>query len=246
VPPTGLELERSVPSARRLSMRVVAYLRVSTNGQAEHGFGLDVQDAQVREWAKAHGHDVVRVCRDEAISGTADAVDRPGLACAIGAVPDDADAVVVARLDRLARTLTVQEAILAAIWRDGGAVHSVDQGEVKQDDPDDPFRTAMRQMAGVFAQLDRAMIVKRLRDGRKAKTAAGGHGVGAYPFGHSKDGPVEREQGVLDRVRVLRAAGTSWSRVADDLNGRVSFGPRTADRWTAATAAHLGRKAQIA
>jgi len=227
-------------------MRVVAYLRVSTNGQAEHGFGLDVQDAQVREWAKAHGHDVVRTCRDEAVSGAADAVDRPGLACAMGAVPADADAVVVARLDRLARSLTVQEALLAAIWRDGGAVYSVDQGEVKQDDPDDPFRTAMRQMAGVFAQLDRAMIVKRLRDGRKAKTAAGGHGVGQYPFGHSKDGPVEREQGVLDRVRVLRAAGTSWSRVADDLNGRVSFGPRTADRWTAATAAHLGRKASIA
>lgn len=227
-------------------MKIVAYLRVSTNGQAEHGFGLDVQDAQVKEWATAHGHDVVRVCRDEAVSGAADVVDRPGLACAMGAVPADADAVVVARLDRLARSLTIQEAILAAIWRDGGAVYSVDQGEVKQDDPDDPFRTAMRQMAGVFAQLDRAMIVKRLREGRKAKTAAGGHGVGAYPFGHSKDGPVEREQGVLDRVRVLRAAGTSWSQVADDLNGRVSFGPRTADRWTAAKAAHLGRKAQIA
>jgi len=116
-------------------VRVVAYLRVSTNGQAEHGFGLDVQDTQVREWATAHGHDVVRVCRDEAVSVAADAVDRPGLACAMGAVPADADAVVVARLDRLARSLTVQEAILAAIWRDGGAVHSVDQGEANRTTP---------------------------------------------------------------------------------------------------------------
>ncbi len=227
-------------------MRVVAYLRVSTNGQAESGFGMDVQDAQVRAWAEAHDHEVVRVCKDEAISGTADAVDRPGLACAMGTVPGDADAVLVARLDRLARSLTIQEAILAAIWRDGGEVFAVDQGEILRDDPDDPFRTAMRQMAGVFAQLDRAMIVKRLRDGRKAKTAAGGHGVGRYPFGQCKDGAVEREQAVLDHVRVLRGAGTPWRQVADDLNGRAHFGPRTADRWTTATTAHLGRKAGIA
>ncbi len=125
-------------------MRLVAYERVSTNVQAERGFGLDVQHAQIHEWAQAQGHDVVVVCRDEGVSGATDAVDRPGLACALAAIPGEADAVVVARLDRLARSLTVQEGILAAIWRDGGHVFAVDQGEVMRDDPDDPMRTAMR------------------------------------------------------------------------------------------------------
>lgn len=61
----------------------------------------------------------------------------------------------------------MQETILALAWRDGGHVFALDQGgEVLRDDP---VRTAMREMAGVFAGLDRRMIVKRLRDGRKAK-----------------------------------------------------------------------------
>ncbi|MGY1607581.1 recombinase family protein [Geodermatophilus sp. SYSU D00700] len=81
-------------------MRLVAYLRVSTNVQAERGFGLDIQDAQVRQWAQANHHEIAAVCRDKGVSGTTDAVDRPGLACALAGIPGDADAVVVARLDR--------------------------------------------------------------------------------------------------------------------------------------------------
>lgn len=227
-------------------MRLVGYVRVSTNGQAERGFGLDVQEAQIAEWAAANGHEVARICRDEGISGTTDAVDRPGLACALGALPDDADAVIVARLDRLARSLTVQEAILAMIWRDGGTVLSVDQGEVMQDDPDDPMRKAMRQMVGVFAELDRALVMKRLRDGRKAKAAAGGKAVGRYPFGWSRDGEVEREQAVLGVIRELRARGLDWRTLAAELNERgPEFGPRYADEWSVGTVNNVGRKAGI-
>ena len=35
------------------------------------------------------------------------------------------------------------------------------------------MRTAMRQMMGVFAQLDKALAVQRMRNGRLAKAAAG-------------------------------------------------------------------------
>jgi DNA invertase Pin-like site-specific DNA recombinase len=37
-------------------MKLVAYLRVSTEGQAEDGYGLDVQRSQIEKWAKAHTH----------------------------------------------------------------------------------------------------------------------------------------------------------------------------------------------
>jgi DNA invertase Pin-like site-specific DNA recombinase len=78
-----------------------------------------------------------------------------------------AQGLIVARLDRMARAVTIQEALLAIVWQLNGPVFAVDMGgEVPPDDPDDPMRTAMRQMAGVFAELDRRMIVKRLRDGR--------------------------------------------------------------------------------
>lgn len=48
---------------------------------------------------------------------------------------------VVSSLDRLARSLTLQEASLQQVWGSGGSVFAVDTGEVMADDPDDPVRT---------------------------------------------------------------------------------------------------------
>lgn len=89
----------------------------------------------------------------------------------------------------------------------------------------------MRQMAGVFAQLDRAMTVKRLRDGRRAEAAKGGHASGSYPYGFSKAGPIAHEQRVLEDVRAMREQGYDWQEVADLLNAR-GVTPRKAKAWT--------------
>jgi DNA invertase Pin-like site-specific DNA recombinase len=89
------------------------------------------------------------VLRDERVSGTEDAADRPGLTAALTMIEDrGAEGLLVARLDRLARTLAVQEAVLGHVWKHGGRVYAADVREVLQDDPDDPMRTAMRQMMG--------------------------------------------------------------------------------------------------
>ena len=147
------------------TMKLVAYLRVSSETQLE-GFGLDVQEAGIKKWAKANGHTIVATFTDAGVSGAKDAVDRPGLTDVLSelANPPAADGMVVYRLDRLARALTVQEAVLALVWRDGGRVFTVEDGEVLEDDPDDPMRTAIRQMRGVFAQrvVARAVIVTLL------------------------------------------------------------------------------------
>ena len=98
-------------------MRLAAYTRVSSDSQLD-GFGLEVQRDTISRWAKANDHRVVSWHEDAGISGAKDAADRPGLSAALLAVqqPPDADGIVVARLDRLARALTVQEAVLAG-WR---------------------------------------------------------------------------------------------------------------------------------
>ncbi len=143
--------------------------------------------------------------------------------------------LLAARLDRLARDRWVQEAILGQVWRLDARVHTVDIGEERRDDPDDPMRIAMRQMVGVFAQLDRTTTTKRLRDGRRAKAAAGGKAVGVYPYGWDRDGPVPCEQRVL--VRLLDRAERGWTlqAVAAHLNER---GTRTRHgrMWTTGTA----------
>jgi DNA invertase Pin-like site-specific DNA recombinase len=216
-------------------MKVVGYARVSTKGQAEDGLGLPVQVAGIEKWAKAHGHELVAVVTDEGISGTRDAWERPGLTEVLGLLESGSvEGLVVHRLDRLARSLTVQEGVLAHVWKHGAHVFSVDTGPVLQDDPDDPMRTAMRQMAGVFAQLERAMLVKRLRDGRKHKAALGGHPGGGSPFGFRPGGwsleedPTEQE--TLALIKRLHAEGHNASDIARSLNDRGLLSKR-GGRW---------------
>jgi DNA invertase Pin-like site-specific DNA recombinase len=223
-------------------LKLVAYIRVSTDAQVD-GYGLDTQLDAVRTWAKANGHRIVEVFADEGVSGTTDAFDRAGLSSVIDTIETNKlDGLVVARLDRLARALTVQEAILAHLWRHDGRVFCADVGEVLADDPSDPMRTAMRQLAGVFAQLDRAMIAKRLRDGRRMKAERGGYVAGAPPFGWRAEGGtlVEHpgEQMVIARMRTMRAEGASLNAIADALNSEQVPTKRTG-RWSATSVSRI-------
>lgn len=222
-------------------MRVVLYLRVSTESQLD-GYGIDVQEQACRAYAAARGWKIVHVAQDGAVSGTLPAHERPGLAEVFDWLAEDqADVLLAARLDRVARELTVQEAILAQVWQLDRQVHTTDMGEIKRDDPDDPMRTAMRQMAGVFAQLDRALIAKRLRDGRRAKAAAGGKACGVYPYGWSKDGEVPGEQKVLTRLLDCAERDMTLKAIAEDLNAR-GWRTRHGKRWTIGTVNNVLRK----
>ena len=204
-------------------MKVVAYARVSTKLQAEEGLGLPVQVAGIEKWCSVHGHELVATVTDEGISGTREAWDRPGLTDALTMLENEtADALVVHRLDRLARSLTIQEAILAHVWKLQRSVFTVDAGEILQDSQDDPMRTALRLMTGVFAQLERAMLVKRLSDARRHKASLGGHSVGSSPFGFRpgdwdlEEDPAEQE--TLREIARLHAEGHNASQIARCLN----------------------------
>ncbi len=221
-------------------MNLLAYTRVSSDGQLD-GFGIDTQERAIASWTKAHGHRIIRKVSDVGVSGATDAVDRPGLSAALEALDTrEAHGLVIARLDRLARALTVQEAALAFIWRIGAEVFTADAGQVLRDDPDDPMRTALRQVVGVFAELDRRMVVKRLRDGRAAKSATGRKAVGSYPYGYAGSGKGRARDSALhpaeqEAVRVIleaRALGRSYRQIASELDGN-GYLPRRAGSWSA-------------
>jgi DNA invertase Pin-like site-specific DNA recombinase len=126
------------------------------------------------------------------------------------------------------------------VWREGGKVFTAEDGEVRQDDPDDPMRTAIRQVQGVFAELDRKTVVKRLRDGRKAKAATGRKSVGEYAFGYEGHGqgrerdaaPNPTEQVAVRRIAELRTAGKSYREIAAVLDDE-GLRPRRAASWSA-------------
>jgi DNA invertase Pin-like site-specific DNA recombinase len=230
-------------------VRLVSYLRVSSTGQLD-GYGFDVQRADIRRWAKANGHKIVAEFTDS-VTGKYDAPDRPGLTEALRMIrtPPAADGIVVGKLDRLARALTVQEAILALVWREGSHMFTAETGEVQRDDPDDPMRTAMRQVAGVFAELDRKAIVKRMRDGRRAKAAEGRHAVGQYRYGYTGQGkgrdrdaaPRADEQRAVARIVELRRAGQSYRTIAAALDAE-GLRPRRAASWSAMAVRNVAQR----
>jgi len=220
-------------------MRVVAYLRVSTDRQAEQGLGLEVQEHAIRDWALAHDHEIAAWFRDEGVSGADSLELRLGLADALEALRSDhaGGGLVVYRLDRLARDLVAQEHLLADMHRMGAEVFSTSNAEASYltDDPDDPSRKLIRQLIGAVNEYERSIIALRLRSGRRRKAENGGYAYGAPGFGYRAEGrelvAVPEEQVTLTRMRELRAAGTTYEGIARVL-GQEGHATKRGGRWS--------------
>jgi DNA invertase Pin-like site-specific DNA recombinase len=228
-------------------MRLAGYVRVSTKGQADDGLGRVDQERRIRAWCKRHGHSLCGPIAFDQASGTTPVDQRPGFVEVLARIAGgQCDGLVLVNLGRIARTLTVQEAALATVWASGGRVFTADAGEVLQDDVDDPMKTAIRQMMGVFHQLDRALIVARLKGGRQVKADQGGYAFGAPAFGQRAEDKalvVDGGEGVtIARIRELRAAGASLRAIAGTLEaeGRP---PKRGLRWHAQTVARVLERA---
>lgn len=226
-------------------MKIVAYLRVSTDKQAEEGFGLDVQRAHCRTWAKANGHRIVSWRIDEGLSGSNGLETRVGLYDAMGDLRDGAaDALLVPKLDRLARDLIVQEQLLAEVRRLGREAFSASAAEASYvtDDPEDPSRKLIRQIIGAVNEWERSTIVLRMRRGRKMKASQGKFAYGSPRFGTKA---VERELAanddeiaVIGVMREMRDSGLSYGKIAERLNEQGKL-PKRGGKWYAQTVSRV-------
>ncbi|MEU6244823.1 recombinase family protein [Streptomyces sp. NPDC047024] len=232
---------------RAQSLRLVMLLRVSTAGQLD-GYGLEAQEKDCRKWARSAGPAlggvrIIKVCPDGGITGKAGDDERPGLAEALQMLADgEADGLLAPNLDRVARELTQQEAILAVVWAHGKRVFTADRGEHLPDDEDDPMRTFVRQVMGAAAQLERGLIAKRLRNGRKTKAAKGEYAYGAPAYGQRSEDKAltvdADEAAVLDQMRTWQAEGISIRGICDRLNER-NIPSKRGGRWHPTTVARL-------
>src|SRR5262245_35839521 len=83
--------------------RTIAYLRVSTEKQADRGVSLEAQREKVAAYAKLYDLELVDVIVE---TGSAKTLEREGLQQALGALERrDADALLVVKLDRLTRSV---------------------------------------------------------------------------------------------------------------------------------------------
>ena len=182
----------------------VAYLRVSTAEQVESGAGLDAQRAAITAEAARRGWTIVGWRCDEGVSGSKGVHHRPGLASACELIEaGHASVLMVAKTDRVARSLRTLLAVIDCVERVGGNVVAVD-GSIDTASAPGRFQT---QIMGSVAELERALISDRTREALAAKRAAG------VRLGRPSVLPLE----VVRRILDARAAGVSYPKIAAGL-----------------------------
>ena len=214
-------------------LELAAYLRVSTEKQAERGFGLAVQRASVKAFAAAGHHTIPRAAwfADEGESGGEGLDVRVALGEALSAVREGrVQGLILPKLDRFSRDVILQETLLRDIWNAGGQVFSCVPSENAllggKDDPEvDQSRKMIRTILGAVNEYERTLIVMRMKSGRRIKAAAGGYaGYGSPAFGmHSVNGelaPDAAETAVAAEITRMSGDGMSSRQIAAELNAR--------------------------
>jgi DNA invertase Pin-like site-specific DNA recombinase len=218
--------------------RAFGYVRVSSPGQgADDRDGIPRQKANIRKYASDNNIRIVRWFADM-VSGKKDLENRPALQEMMTALHGNGTKLVlIEKVDRLARDLMIQEAIVADFKRNSFELISALEPDMCSDDP---TRKLLRQMLGAFSEYEASMISLKLRGARLRAAAKRGASYveGRVPFGYrvvKNDGipmrvPEPTEQATIARMKHLRDAGHSLAKIAQKLTaeGRKA---RAGNKW---------------
>lgn len=204
-------------------MRAIGYLRVSTEEQGDSGVGLEAQEASIRAEVKRRGWELVALNSD--IGSGKSMRRRNNLGASLRALAaGEADTLVVAKLDRLSRSVIDFAAIMQTAAKEGWAVTVLDLGV----DTTTPNGKLIANIMISLAEWEREIIGARTRDAMKAVRARG------TSVGRKSNVSAE----TMRIIRSLRRQGQSWQKIADALTAE---GVTTSQggRWHASTVRRL-------
>lgn len=217
-------------------MKAFSYLRVSGRGQLE-GDGFDRQRDKIKKWAKANGHVIDREFREEGISGTTEAANRPALTAMIAAaIAEGVKVIAVERADRLSRDLIVSELLLRD-WQAIGiqAFDAESNTDITAGDASNPTAKMIRQILAVMAEFDKCSIVLKMKIAKDKIRAETGRCEGVKPFGEfpGEDEAVARMK-ALRRKPIGKAKRMSYAKIAAAMQAE-GFATRSGGPWRAST-----------
>jgi DNA invertase Pin-like site-specific DNA recombinase len=184
-------------------VRVLAYIRVSSEEQRDSGAGLAAQRAAIEGECQRRGWRIIEVIEDAGYS--AKDLRRPGVQAALEALGrGEADALVVAKLDRLSRSMIDFTRVMAKAQKQGWALVALDCAV----DTTTPAGEAMANVLATFAQFERRLIGQRTREALAAKRAQG------VRLGRPRQLPIR----VVKRIGRARERGETLAAIADRLN----------------------------
>ena len=151
----------------------IAYLRTSSaaNVGADRDSDKRQRDA-IRAYAASAGLEIVDEFYDAAVSGADPIESRPGFSALLDTIEGNGVRIVIVEdASRFARDLMVQELGLLLLIKRGVTVYACNGDNLTE--TDDPMKRAMRQIAGVFAELEKHRLVSKLKAARERKRATG-------------------------------------------------------------------------
>ena len=200
-------------------MKAYAYLRVSGQGQVD-GNGFERQQAAVNQFAQKANIEIAQFFKEQ-VSGTADSTEREVFQQMISAIlRNGVRTIIVEGLDRLAREYRIQEQLLVYLAAKGIALYDARTGEnVTESIASDPMKKAMIQMQGIFAELEKNLLVKKLRVARQSKKEAAGKCEGRKGYQDN----TEKMDFLLKAINSYRrkpkgGKRKTYSEIADCLN----------------------------
>jgi DNA invertase Pin-like site-specific DNA recombinase len=204
-------------------MHVLGYLRVSTREQADSGLGLDAQRRAIADEAERRGWTVRWIVDD---GFTARNLRRPGVQEAFTALRRrEGSALVVAKLDRLSRSLPDFGSTLDLAKRQGWALVALDLGV----DMTTPNGRLVASIIAAVAEWESATIGRRTADAMAEAKSRGAQ------FGRQRMAPRE----VVDRIMFQRYGGESCAAIATSLDRDNIATPNGGARWYPSTVERL-------
>jgi DNA invertase Pin-like site-specific DNA recombinase len=193
---------------------------VSTDEQGDSGAGLEAQRRAIVAECKRRGWHLVDVLEDSGYS--AKDLKRPGIQAALETLKKhEASALVVAKLDRLSRSMLDFAALMNAAQKQGWALVALDLGV----DSSTPSGEMMANVLATFAQFERRLIAQRTRDALAVKRSQG------VRLGR----PPALSETVRRRIRRMRGRGMTFRAIADTLNAEGVATAHGGARWHAST-----------
>ena len=188
-------------------MRAIGYIRVSTEEQAKEGISLDMQNAKIQAYASLEEMELIDIIEDAGISGCTIKA-RPGIQHVLQLVRRrEVEAVIVFKLDRLARNTIEALQIASLMDRKGVALHSITE---KLDTKSAVGRFFLTLLASL-AEMERGIISERIRAVMERKREKQEPRNGNPPYGSrilaGKVVPDLDEQKVIRRILCLRSGG---------------------------------------
>lgn len=207
---------RSKVKSQRELASAYAYIRTSSAANIGQDKDSEVRQLEaIERFAARGGFTIAGEFRDPAVSGKDPIDTRPGFKALLDAVAANGTRVVIVEApDRFARHLMTQEAGIALLVQLGVRVLTSHGDDLT--DSDDEFRVAMRQVMGIFSQLERTRLVKKLAAARGRKRA-GGAKVEGRKAHHEIRPDVVREAKRLHRASPLNGKRRSLRRIAAEL-----------------------------